>query len=91
MKPSTIIFLVCVISLVIDILVTFKFSAIAEMKGHEGYFWWCFWLGAIGWMMVIALPDRGIAPSRPDGGFRISQEPQKTQPAPQKEERLPEL
>ncbi len=35
-----------------------KFGSIAEMKGHEGYFGWCFWLGPIGWAMVIALPDR---------------------------------
>lgn len=37
-----------------------QFYAIAKMKGHpqKKYFWWCFWAGIIGWMMVIALPDR---------------------------------
>lgn len=35
-----------------------KFEEIAEMKGHSGYWGWCFWLGPVGWCMVIALPDR---------------------------------
>ncbi len=34
------------------------FERIANLKGHSGYKGWCFWLGAIGWAMVIALPDR---------------------------------
>ncbi len=36
---------------------------IAAMKGHpqKRYFWWCFWLPAIGFLMVIALPDRKSA------------------------------
>lgn len=38
-----------------------EFYEIAKMKGHfeKKYFWWCFWIGMIGWPMVIALPDRG--------------------------------
>ena len=38
-----------------------KFDHIANAKGHSGYFGWCFFLGVIGWAMVIALPDRKIA------------------------------
>ncbi len=38
-----------------------EFERIANMKGHKGYFWWCFLLGAVGWAMVIALPDRGAS------------------------------
>ena len=40
-----------------------EFQQIATMKGHpeNKYFWCCFWLGAIGWLMVVALPDRGNA------------------------------
>lgn len=40
-----------------------EFYKIAVMKGHPNkkYFWWCFWVGMIGWPMVIALPDRGTA------------------------------
>ena len=45
---------------------------IAVMKGHpqKKYFWWCFWLGFVGWAMVIALPDRnGGAGIGSKGGF----------------------
>ena len=49
-----------VIYFVIAVKVSEKFESIAEMKGHNGYFWWCFWLGPVGWAMVIALPDRKI-------------------------------
>lgn len=33
---------------------------IAVMKGHpeKKYFWWCFWMAMLGYLMVIALPDR---------------------------------
>ena len=59
---ASFIFLVGLISigvvLVIDYFAASKFEEIAEMKGHSGYFAWCFWLGIIGWCMVIALPDR---------------------------------
>ena len=39
------------------------FHKIAQMKGHYGksYFWWTFFTGLIGMMMVIALPDRSGA------------------------------
>ncbi len=50
-------------SLVINIIVGLKFQDIAQMKGHDGrgYFWWVLFLGPIGMLMVIALPDRNIA------------------------------
>ena len=35
-----------------------KFSAVAEEKGHYGYFWWVFIFGIIGMILVVALPDR---------------------------------
>ena len=63
-----------VIYLGINAFVAIKFESIANMKGHTSadmighteYFWWCFWLGAIGWAMVIALPDRNQqVPIRP--------------------------
>ena len=47
-----------IVLLVVNGIAASKFESIAKMKGHEGYFWWCFWLGVIGWAMVIALPDR---------------------------------
>lgn len=35
-----------------------EFARIAEMKGYtdKRYFWWTFWLGLIGILMVVALP-----------------------------------
>lgn len=46
--------------LAILIFSAMQFSAIAEMKGHKGstYFWWIFFTGPAGWVMVAALPDR---------------------------------
>lgn len=54
------IFFGCVVVLAIYGFAGSEFSRIAEMKGHNGkkYFWWCFLTGAIGWAMVIALPER---------------------------------
>ena len=39
-----------------------QFYKIASMKGHSDkqYFWWCFFLGIVGWLMVVALPDRAV-------------------------------
>ena len=41
--------------------VAFEFSDVAEDKGYTGakYFWYAFLLGCIGYLLVIALPDRG--------------------------------
>lgn len=37
-----------------------KYQSIARKKGHTENYWnWCFWLGIVGWLLVIALPDRG--------------------------------
>ena len=57
-----------IIFFAISAFVAMKFEAIANMKGHTGYFWWCFWLGAIGWAMVIALPDRNQGDSIQESG-----------------------
>lgn len=50
-----------IVAFVINLVLCFKFASIAEEKGHEpkGYFWWCFFLGTAGYIMVAALPDRG--------------------------------
>ena len=64
------IILIWIVFLVIGMFAAQKFESIANMKGHEGYFWWCFWLGFVGWAMVIALPDRnGGAGIGSKGGF----------------------
>ncbi len=48
---------ILIMALIIQLLIADKFNAIAIMKGHDGYFGWCFLLGIVGWCMVIALPD----------------------------------
>lgn len=44
----------------IDYLIATEFDNIAEQKGYSEsnkYFWYCFWLGIVGYLMVIALPN----------------------------------
>lgn len=60
-----------VLGVLLDLLIDYNiakiFAGIAAAKGHNGkpYFWWCFGFGAtialsfVGYLMVIALPDRG--------------------------------
>ncbi len=53
--------------LVVQVAVAVKFSDIACEKGHgkESHsFAMCFWLGIIGYLYVIALPDRTIVQYR---------------------------
>lgn len=47
--------------LVLNYFISREFSLIADEKGYDGhrYFHFCFWLGLIGILMVVALPDRG--------------------------------
>lgn len=51
--------------LVLNYFIAKQFHQIASQKGHpqRKYFWWSFWLGPVGYLMVIALPDRGQAPA----------------------------
>ena len=48
------------IVLSIDYLIAREFYRVAEMKGYtqKKYLWLPFLLGAVGYMLVIALPDR---------------------------------
>ena len=57
--------LIPVILLVINWFVAKQFHEIAKMKGYpeRKYLWWCFWLGVVGYLMVVALPNRGNMPS----------------------------
>ena len=45
-------------------LVAKEFYKVAQAKGHpqKKYFWMCFLLGVVGYLLVIALPDRGNTP-----------------------------
>ena len=58
--------LAAIIALFFDFAIAKVFEDIAYLKGHNGkkYFWCCFCcgttaLGIVGYLMVIALPDRG--------------------------------
>ena len=55
-------YLALAVGLIINIIASCEFRDIAAEKGFDGkkYFWYCFWLGFIGYLMVIALPDRKI-------------------------------
>ena len=44
----------------INWIIAEKFESIANEKGYSGYLWWCFWLGIIGYLMVVALPNRNV-------------------------------
>ena len=48
-----------VLFLIVNHIISLRFSEIAEMKGHadRSYYWYVFLLGVLGILMVIALPD----------------------------------
>ena len=54
------------ILIVIDILISYEFKKVADAKGHPNskYFWITFFLGIVGMLLVISLPDRGNATSQ---------------------------
>ena len=53
----------CAIALWIDYLIAREFYFAAQEKGHPGkkYLWICFFLGMVGYLLVIALPNRASA------------------------------
>lgn len=58
---SAVLLLVAVVALCLALYLADQFYEVAKEKGFTDrkYFWICFWLGAIGYLLVIALPDRG--------------------------------
>lgn len=52
--------LIIVFGLFIAVCVATEFADIAVMKGYtqRKYFWYTFFLGIVGMLMVVALPDR---------------------------------
>ena len=54
--------LILIVALIVHIALCIKFSAIAYEKGYDSsnYFWACFFLGMIGYVMVAALPDQRL-------------------------------
>lgn len=56
-----VVLIILVIILFLNYLLAKEFYAIAEMKSYEyhiKYFWYCFIFGWIGYLMVIALPNK---------------------------------
>ena len=53
----------CAIALWIDYLIAREFYFAAREKGYSGkkYLWICFFLGMVGYLLVIALPNRASA------------------------------
>lgn len=51
---------VLIIAIIIDAKIAKNMQGIAADKGYEGRKYWhyCFWLGLIGYAMIIAMPDR---------------------------------
>ena len=56
----TVYILIATVYLILDYYIAKLFSEAAEAKGcHDSkYFWICFFFGFIGYLLVIALPDR---------------------------------
>ncbi len=53
--------LVLAACLVVNWFAAGEFYKIAEDKGYHGqkYFWWAFLLPLVGYLMIVAMPDRG--------------------------------
>ena len=69
--PGIILGIVIVVALLIflDYKIASEFRDIAEEKGYDyvnKYFWYTFFLGIIGMLMVIALPDKN---ARANGNY----------------------
>lgn len=49
------------LALLLNFYVAKQFEIVANDKGYfeRRYFHLCFWLGMVGYLLVIALPDRG--------------------------------
>ena len=47
------------IVIILAVFIAKKFSYVAEEKGYDQsqFFWICFFLGIVGWLLVILLPD----------------------------------
>ena len=57
----TVLSLVIIAIFVANLVLAYKMSEVAAMKGYgkEIHAWaWCFWLGIIGYIYVLSLPDK---------------------------------
>ena len=71
--------IIVIIAIILSVVISSKFQEIAEMKGHSGgpYFWFTFFFGIIGMLMVVALPDHSnkTTETAPVTFFQPKQEP----------------
>ena len=60
--------LIFALAIFLNYCIAKEFERIAEMKGHAGrrYFWWTFFTGLIGMLMVAALPTMSPAAREED-------------------------
>ena len=56
-------FIAVIIAIITGVIISGEFSNIASEKGYpeSKYFWYCLIFGVVGYMMVIALPDRVLS------------------------------
>lgn len=54
-------FLVAIVAIVFSGIFAGWFSSVAKEKGFysDKYFWICFFFNIVGYLLVVALPDRG--------------------------------
>lgn len=54
----------CLLALWVDYLIAKEFYIVTQAKGYSDkkYLWICFFLGVVGYLLVVALPDRGNTP-----------------------------
>lgn len=57
---SMFLIVIFILLIYINYLIANNFYNIAKTKGfnNKKYFWFCFWLGIVGYLMVIALPNQ---------------------------------
>lgn len=56
--------IILALAIYINCIIAKNFQNIATLKGfnNKKYFWFCFWLGVVGYFMVIALPNNNNIP-----------------------------
>lgn len=66
-EMEVLIILGSIAAIVLWVFVALEFRNIAAMKGHNEakYFWWTFFIGPVGMLMVVALPQRIEVPAAP--------------------------
>ncbi len=79
--------------LVIDYLIATQFYEVAVMKGHskKRYLWLSFFFGIIGYLLVVALPDRKAAAANPPVYATSTPASVNTKPVKKVNDSLPEL